>query len=71
MAKLDLKKPIIFFDLETTGTNIIKDRIVEICYLKVYPNGNDEAKTMRINPGMHIPEESTAIHHITDEDVAD
>lgn len=69
--KLNLKNPIIFFDLETTGTNITADRIVEICYLKVYPNGNEESKTMRINPEMHIPETSTAIHGITDEDVAD
>ena len=43
--KLNLKNPIVFFDLETTGTNINTDRIVEICYLKVYPNGNEEAKT--------------------------
>ena len=69
--KLNLKNPIIFFDLETTGTNITSDRIVEICYLKVYPNGNEESKTMRINPEMHIPESSTAIHGITDDDIAD
>ena len=69
--KLNLKNPIVFFDLETTGTNINSDRIVEICYLKVYPNGNEESKTMRINPEMHIPETSTAIHGIHDEDVAD
>ena len=50
--KLNLKNPIVFFDLETTGTNINTDRIVEICYLKVYPNGNEETKTMRINPEM-------------------
>ena len=56
--KLNLKNPIVFFDLETTGTNINSDRIVEICYLKVYPNGNEETKTMRINPEMHIPEEA-------------
>ena len=54
--KLNLKNPIVFFDLETTGTNINTDRIVEICYLKVYPNGNEETKTMRINPEMHIPD---------------
>lgn len=48
--KLNLKNPIVFFDLETTGTNINSDRIVEICYLKVYPNGNEESKTLRINP---------------------
>lgn len=69
--KLNLKNPIIFFDLETTGTNINIDRIVEICYLKVYPNGNEEAKTMRINPNVHIPEASSAIHGIYDEDVKD
>lgn len=69
--KLNLKSPIVFFDLETTGTNIITDRIVEICYLKVYPNGNEESKTMRINPGMHIPEAASAVHGIYDADVAD
>ena len=58
-------------DLETTGTNINSDRIVEICYLKVYPNGNEETKTMRINPEMHIPEQASAVHGIYDEDVAD
>ena len=69
--KLNLKNPLVFFDLETTGTNINSDRIVEICYLKVYPNGNEESKTMRINPEMHIPEASSAIHGIYDGDVAD
>ncbi len=69
--KLNLKNPLVFFDLETTGTNINSDRIVEICYLKVYPNGNEEAKTMRINPEMHIPEQASAVHGIYDEDVAD
>lgn len=69
--KLNLKNPIVFFDLETTGTNINADRIVEICYLKVYPNGNEESKTLRINPEMHIPEGSSAIHGIFDEDVVD
>lgn len=67
---LNLKNPIVFFDLETTGTNINSDRIVEICYLKVYPNGMEETKTMRINPEMHIPENATAVHGIHDEDVA-
>ena len=47
------------------------DRIVEICYLKVYPNGNEETKTMRINPEMHIPEEASAVHGIYDADVAE
>ena len=69
--KLNLKNPIVFFDLETTGTNIVADRIVEISYLKVSPNGMEESKTMRINPEMHIPEQATAVHGITDADVAD
>ena len=69
--KLNLKNPLVFFDLETTDTNINSDRIVEICYLKVYPNGNEESKTLRINPEMHIPEDSSAIHGIYDEDVKD
>ncbi|MCI5662860.1 MAG: 3'-5' exonuclease [Mediterranea sp.] len=69
--KLNLKNPLVFFDLETTGTNINSDRIVEICYLKVHPNGNEEAKTLRINPEMHIPEEASAVHGIYDADVAD
>ena len=69
--KLNLRKPLIFFDLETTGLNIMTDRIVEIAYLKIYPNGNEESKKMRINPEISIPAESTAIHHITNEDVKD
>ncbi|WP_019208645.1 3'-5' exonuclease [Phocaeicola abscessus] len=68
--KLHLKNPLVFFDLETTGTNVNTDRIVEICYLKVYPNGKEEAKTLRINPEKHIPEEAAAVHGIHDEDVA-
>ena len=69
--EIELEESYCFFDLETTGTNINTDRIVEICYLKVYPNGNEETKTMRINPEMHIPEQSSAIHGIYDADVAD
>ena len=53
--ELNLKNPLIFFDLETTGTDTIHDRIVEISYLKVYPNGKEEIKTKRINPEMPIP----------------
>ena len=68
--KLNLRRPLVFFDLETTGTNILRDRIVEISVVKVTPDGEREVKTSRINPEMHIPEESTAIHHITDEMVA-
>ena len=69
--QLNLKKPLIFFDLETTGINITKDKIVEISLIKVMPNGEEMQKTRRLNPGMHIPEQSTAIHHITDDDVKD
>jgi DNA polymerase-3 subunit epsilon len=67
--KLNLKNPIVFFDLETTGVNVGTDRIVEISYLKVYPNGNEMSRTLRINPGMHIPEQASEVHGIYDEDV--
>lgn len=69
--KLNLKRPIIFFDLETTGLDIARDRIVELCYIRVEPNGNEESRSMRLNPGMHIPEASSSVHGITDEDVKD
>lgn len=69
--ELKLTRPIIFFDLETTGTNITQDRIVEISLIKVYPDGTDKEHTTRINPCMHIPAEATEVHHITDADVAD
>lgn len=69
--ELNLRNPLIFFDLETTGVNITKDRIVEISYIKVFPNGQEQEKTICVNPGMPIPPEATAIHHITDEDVKD
>ena len=67
--QLNLKKPLVFFDLETTGIDIATDRIVEISYLKVFPNGTEESKTIRINPEVPIPEGATAIHGISDEDV--
>jgi len=69
--KLNLKRPIIFFDLETTGLDIAKDRIVELCYIRVEPNGNEEARSMRINPEMHIPEVASSVHGITNDDVKD
>ena len=68
--QINLRKPLIFFDLETTGVNVSRDRIVEISMIKLMPNGERIVKTRRINPEMHIPEAATAIHHITDEDVA-
>ena len=69
--ELKLKRPIVFLDLETTGVDPAKDRIVEISLVKVQPDGSKEVKTRRINPGMPIPPESTAIHGIADDDVKD
>ena len=69
--QLNLKKPICFFDLETTGVSITSDRIVEISILKVFPNGKEEKKTWLVNPEMPIPAQSTAIHGISNEKVAD
>ncbi|MDR2361446.1 MAG: 3'-5' exonuclease [Prevotellaceae bacterium] len=69
--KLNLKNPIIFFDVETTGLDIAKDRIVEISLLKIYSNGREESKTCRLNPTIPIPQEVQAIHGISDSDVAD
>ncbi len=67
--ELNLHKPICFFDLETTGIKISKDRIVEISILKVYPNHNKESYTWRVNPEIPIPAETTAVHGISDADV--
>lgn len=67
---LNLKKPIAFFDLETTGINVASDRIVEISILKISPNGTEDVKTMRINPEMSIPVQASEIHGIYDIDVA-
>ena len=69
--ELILTKPIVFFDLETTGIKVATDRVVEICILRVHVNGSTQTRTMRINPEMPIPPEVTAIHGITDEDVKD
>lgn len=69
--KLNLKKPVVFFDIESTGLNIISDRIIQIAYIKLMPNGEEICRNYLVNPGMPIPAESTAIHHITDEMVAD
>jgi len=67
---LNLKRPLAIIDLETTGTNVSSDRIVELSVLKVSPDGKEEWMTARVNPGMPIPPKTTAIHGITDEDVA-
>ena len=67
--KLNLKRPLAFFDLETTGVNVALDRIVELSVLKAKPDGTEEIKTMRINPGIPIPLESSLVHGIYDEDI--
>ena len=69
--KLNLKRPLVFFDLETTGVDTAKDRIVEISMVKVMPDGEEIVRTRLINPQMHIPEDATAVHGFTDEDVKD
>jgi DNA polymerase-3 subunit epsilon len=68
---LKLKNPLAFFDLETTGTNISNDRIVELCFLKVFPNGSIEEFNSKINPQVPIPAETSMIHGIYDEDIKD
>ncbi|MES2559470.1 MAG: 3'-5' exonuclease [Bacteroidota bacterium] len=68
--KLNLRRPFVVFDLETTGINISKDRIVELAYIKIFPDGTEEKKNMRFNPQMPIPLETSLIHGIYDEDVA-
>jgi len=71
MSKLILKRPIVFFDLETTGTDNAKDRIVELAFVKISPDGKRDKYTKRLNPGIPIPAEVTKIHGISDEDVKD
>lgn len=67
--ELNLTKPLVFFDLETTGINIANDRIVEISILKIFPNGTQESKTWLVNPEIEIPPQVTAVHGITNEKV--
>ena len=78
--KLQLTRPLVIFDLETTGLNIASDRIVELSYYKVFPNGSSEGKTFRVKPTyvmlgqelqMHISDEASAVHGIYDEDLVD
>ncbi len=68
---MNLDKPLVFFDLETTGVDVKKDRIVELSVIKVMPDGTKETKTKIINPGIPIPKESSDIHGITDDKVKD
>lgn len=69
--KLKLKNPLIFFDLETTGIDVVNDRIVELSYLKIFPDGREDVKTMRINPTIPIDPKATEIHGISNDDVKD
>ncbi len=69
--KLKLTKPVAFFDLETTGLSVSKDRIVEIGIIKVNPDHSEESLTMKLNPEMKISEESISIHGISDDDIKD
>lgn len=71
MRNLRLTRPIVFFDLETTGTDPATDRIVEISVLRIEPDGREEVRTRRINPERPIPPEAAAVHGIRDEDVKD
>ena len=76
---LELERPLVFFDLETTGTDVAQDRIIEMAFIKVMPDGQWQVRPdkeqgqdrLLINPGMPIPPESTAVHGISDADVAD
>ena len=70
MEGITLTRPIVFFDLETTGVNPRQDRIVEISVIKCHPDGMQETKSVRVNPGIAIPEAAKNVHGITDEDVA-
>lgn len=69
--QLKLTRPIVFFDIEATGLNVATDRIVELSYIKLFPNGQEETKTQRFNPGLHISAEASEVNGIYDEDVAD
>jgi len=69
--QLVLRKPLAFFDLETTGINTAKDRIIDICIIKALPGGEVVSKTQRVNPGIPIPLETSMIHGIYDDDVKD
>ena len=69
--ELKLQKPLVIFDLETTGLDLVKDRIIQIAYIKIYTGGKEERKSFLVNPGIPIPPEITAITSISDADVKD
>lgn len=68
--KLNLKKPLVVFDLETTGLDLVKDRVIQLSYIKVMPDGSEERSNYLINPEQHISPEITKLTGISDEDVA-
>ena len=69
--KLNLQKPLVVFDLETTGLDLVKDRIIQISYIKVYPDGKEERGDELINPERPIPQLVTELTGISDDDVKD
>ena len=71
IMELELKRPLAFFDIESTGLHVTKDRIIELCIIKVMPNGKTETKTWLVNPEKPISEEAVAVHGITQEMVQD
>lgn len=71
MLTLKTDRPIAFFDIESTGTNVRADRIIDLAIVKVFPDGHRETKTFRVNPERPIPPEATAVHGITDDEVKD
>ena len=68
---IKLKRPLVVFDIESTGVSPRRDRIIELAAVKVSPDGTEEPRCWLLDPTVHIPEETTAIHGISDEDVKD
>ena len=68
---IELKRPLVVFDIESTGVSPRKDRIIELAAVKVLPDGSEIRRCWLLNPTVHIPEETTAVHGIADEDVKD
>lgn len=69
--ELNLNRPLVFLDLETTGLNVASDRIIEICLIKVYPDGKEEIRTDRVNPTIPVSPQAYEIHGISNEDLKD
>ena len=69
--KLNLTRPLVVFDLETTGLDIVRDRIFQLSYIKVYPDGKEERENIFVNPGKEIPQEVVELTGTSNADVAD